>query len=77
MPFDKEQLQQMREVMREVATDVATNIVVKEIAASEKRIISSVTDLVGEMVEAHINPQFQELRDEIALVKRGRWRMIF
>lgn len=82
MRFDNEQIEQLRGVMTEVATEVAANVVVKEIQASEKRVISVITTSVAEMIEDNILPQLSELRDdveglhrEVAGLKSARWRL--
>ncbi len=73
MRFDQEQMSQLRdmvrEVSREVATEVATEIVVREIKASEARIITTIITSVGQMIEDNILPQFQEIRDDLAATK--------
>lgn len=43
--------------------------------ASERRIVEHMVEIVGNMVDDNITPQIQELRHDIASIKRGRWQL--
>ena len=76
----QEQLQEIRGELKAVREDIITreevrSIVREEVLASEKRVIHTVVDMVGTMIDDNILPQFDEVRQDIASIKRGRWQL--
>ena len=40
-----------------------------------RRITEDVVQIVGDMIDDNIAPQIQELRNDIASIKRGHWQL--
>jgi hypothetical protein len=62
----QEQLQEIRGELKAVREDIA---------ASEQRVIHTIVDVVGTMIDDNILPQFDELHQDISSIKQGRWQL--
>ena len=86
--FDKEEMGQIRDLLREEMRSEVPLILKEELKdmvrrdelegmfiASERRIVDEMIGIVGDMIDDNISPQIQELRSDIASIKRGHWQL--
>lgn len=78
--LNKEEMGQFREEMKSLLREEMKDFVRRDelqsmFVASERRIVDHMVDIVGEMVDDNITPQMQELRNDVASIKRGRWQL--
>lgn len=66
----------IREEMKDVVRrDELETMFVEHGRRLKEELKEDMIEIVGTMVDDNITPQFQELRSDIAAIKRGRWQL--